>query len=111
MDLTKLESMSSEALQAIRDKCIDVLTKRRTNSLRRGAIGWFMDNKGGKRFLYIERINTKTVSGYEVDSVTQRRLNTTTWRVSPALLNIVGDVAPPKPAAAHRPSTAAAAVW
>lgn len=111
MDLTKLESMSSDALQAIRDKCVEVLGNRKANSLRRGAIGWFLDRNNAKRFLFIERINAKTVSGYEVDSITRRRLNTTTWRVSPALLNIVGDVAPPKPAAAHRPSTTAAAVW
>ena len=111
MDLIKLELLSSEALQAVRDKCIDVLTKRRASTLRRGAIGWFMDGKGGKRFLYVDRINTKTVSGHEVDPITHKRLNTTTWRVSPNLLNIVGDVAPPKPAAAHKPSTTAAAVW
>lgn len=111
MDLTKLESMSSEALQAIRDKCVEVLGNRRSNSLRRGAVGWFLDRNNAKRFLYVERINAKTVSGYEVDPITRVRVNTTTWRVSPNLLNIVGDVAPPRPATAHRPSTAAAAVW
>lgn len=111
MDLTKLESMSSEALQAIRDKCIDTLAKRKDNSLRRGAIGWFLDRTNAKRYLYVERINTKTVSGYEVDSITRKRLSATTWRVSPNLLNIVGEATPPKPVAAHRPSTSAANAW
>jgi hypothetical protein len=111
MDLSKLESMSSEALQAIRDKCIDVLGKRKGNSLRRGAVGWFLDRQNAKRYIYVERINQKTVSGYEVDPITRARISLTSWRVSPNLLNMVGDVAPPKPVAAHRPSTAAAAVW
>lgn len=113
MNLSALESMSSDALLAIRDKCVSVLESRKTATLRRGAVGWFMDRNGVKRFLYIERINAKSVSGYEVDELTRRRLNPTTWRVSPALLNIVGDSMPraAAPAVPHRPSTTAEAVW
>lgn len=111
MDLTKLESMSSEALQAIRDKCVEVLVSRQKNTLRRGATAWFLDRDGHKRTVIVERINSKTVSGYEIDPTTRARVNTINWRISPALLNVIGDPAPAKPAPAHKPSTTASIAW
>lgn len=111
MDLTKLESMSSEALQAIRDRCVEVLTSRKANSLRRGGVAWFFDKEGRKRTMLVERINAKSVSGREIDPVTLQKLGGTTWRVSPALLNVIGEPAPAKPAPAHKPSTTASSAW
>lgn len=111
MDLSKLDSVSSEGLQMLRDRCVELLAKRNTTQLRRGAIAWFMDSSGTKRHIYITRINTKTVSGEEMDPITRVRIPHKTWRVTPRLLNIVGDVASSKPATVHRPSTAAAALW
>lgn len=109
MDFSKtklLELMSSEMLIALRDKCVEVLAKRKAAALRRGAVGWFIDRAGDKRHIYVTRINAKTVSGYEVDPVTRKRINQTTWRVSPALLNITNDgVKPAMPAVPHRPTT------
>ena len=106
MDLSKLEYMSVEMLTALRDKCVDVLAKRKTATLRRGATGWFIDREGNKRHIYVTRINSKTVSGFEIDPVTRARVTQTTWRVSPALLNMTTDVArPAMPAAPHRPTT------
>ena len=111
MDLTKLESMSSEALQAIRDKCVEVLASRKENSLRRGGVAWFFDKDGRKRTMMIERVNAKSVSGREIDPVTLKNIGGTVWRVSPALLNVIGEPAPAKPAAAHKPSTTASGAW
>lgn len=116
MNLAALESMSSDALQAIRDKCVEILGSRKCLSLRHGAVGWFFDRQGAKRFLKVERINPKTVSGHEVDGVTHQRLTTVNWRVSPQLLNIVGEVAPVRkaptaPVTPHRPTTSIPSSW
>ncbi len=111
MDLSRLESMSSEGLQAIRDKCVEVLAARRATSLRRGCIAWFLDGKGMKRTIRVERINTKTVSGREIDPITLQTLGGLGWRVTPSVLNMVGEPAPPKPASAHKPSTNATSAW
>ena len=61
MDLTKLESMSSDALRAIRDKTIEVLATRTDNQLRTGSIAWFKDREGNKRYVKITRANPKSM--------------------------------------------------
>jgi hypothetical protein len=112
MDLSKLEHISTEGLIAMRDKCVELLEKRKTATLRRGAVGWFIDRNGDKRHIYVTRINSKTVSGFEVDPITRVRLNQTNWRVSPTLLNVV-TATPARTSAPviHRPTTEAEAVW
>ena len=113
MDLSKLEMMGSDTLQAIRDKCVEVLAARRENSLRRGATAWFIDSKGVKRTMLIERINSKTVSGREIDPITRQYIGSATWRVTPALLNVVGEKRPTPvaPTPIHKPSTTADNAW
>jgi hypothetical protein len=87
MDLTKLEVLSSETLQALRDKCVEVLRLRTAGAVRVGATAWFLDSAGKKRYLRITRINAKTVSGREVDEY--RNELPTRWKVSPSSLNVV----------------------
>lgn len=111
MDLSKLDQISSEGLQALRDRCVELLAKRNSTSLRRGAIAWFMDRNGNKRHIYVTRINAKTVSGEELDPITRVRNSFKTWRVSPQMLNVVGETAPARPVPAHRPSTSMPASW
>lgn len=116
MDLSKLDKLSTDALQKMRDTCQDILTKRNANAMRVGAVGWFLDGQGVKRFIRITRVNHKTVSGILVDEVTFMDLSAgrgQKWRVSPSLLNIL-DLSPKvKPSAApapvHRPTTSASA--
>ena len=114
MDLSKLDLLSTAALQALRDRTQELLNKRNANALRHGAIGWFMDRNGIKRHIRVIRINAKTVSGIEVDGTTY--LDTTmgrgmTWRVSPSLLNILDTSAKakaaPSPIVPHKPSSSA----
>lgn len=85
-----MEKLSSESLQTIRDKAGEILKARGATALRRGAIGWFLDRAGTKRFMQVRRINAKTISGIEVDPVTFAPIaGRSTWRVSPNLLNMV----------------------
>lgn len=111
MDLSKLDHISTEGLQALRDRCVEILAKRKTSTLRRGVIAWFMDRDGNKRHIYVTRINAKTVSGEEVDSITRVRNPLKTWRVTPALLNVMADPTPTRPVPAHRPSTLLPSSW
>ena len=91
MDLSKLELMTTDALQAIRDKCAEVLKKRAGLAIRHGVVAWFMDSSGKKRFMRIARINPKSVSGYEVDPDSHFRMGKTSWKVGQSLLNPVVD--------------------
>lgn len=116
MDLTKLESMSSDALRAIRDKTIEVLAARTDNQLRTGSIAWFKDGEGNKRYVKIARVNPKSMSAVEVDPVHYAPVSTATWRVSRNLLNVVDNpgvkkVTPPAPIVPHRITTAAPSSW
>jgi hypothetical protein len=116
MDLSKLESMSSDALRAIRDKTIEVLATRTDNQLRTGSIAWFKDKEGNKRYVKITRANPKSMSAVEVDPVTHGPTSTTTWRIGRALLNVVSNpgvkkVTPPAPIVPHRITTAAPSSW
>ncbi len=90
MDLSKLESLSSETLQALRDKCIEVLKSRVGSGLYRGAVAWFNDSTGKKRYIRIKRVNAKTVSGQEYDYEHGVEL-TMRWKVSPMMLNVIVD--------------------
>lgn len=90
MDLSKLEVVSTDALQAIRDKCADVLKKRAGLAIQRGAVAWFLDKEGGKRFMRISRINQRTCSGNEVDPDTHC-LKPMTWKVGMGALTPVVD--------------------
>lgn len=90
MDLSKLEGLSSETLQALRDKCIEVLKSRVGSGLRAGALAWFNDSTGKKRYIRIKRVNHKTVSGKEYDYEHGVEMPMG-WKVSPMMLNIVVD--------------------
>ena len=110
MDLTVLEKMSTEALIALRDKTKEVLDKRSVGALRRGGVGFFSDQKGNRRFMRIERINDKSVSGYEVDGLHFQRLSPTggKWRVGTGLITMM-DTSPkaaPKAAPSYVPKSA-----
>ena len=88
MDLSKLEALSSETLQAVRDKCIEVLKVRVGAAIRVGAIAWFNDSAGKKRYIKIKRVNGKTISGVEWDNEFSKELPMR-WKVSPMMLNVV----------------------
>lgn len=92
MDLTVLEKMSTEALYKIRDHTMQILANRSMTGLRVGGVGWFLDKQGRKRFLRVERVNAKSVSGREVDEVTLMPLSAFggQWRVSRTLMNMIG---------------------
>lgn len=116
MDLSKLESMSSDALRAIRDKSIEVLATRTDNQLRTGSIAWFKDKEGNKRYVKITRANVKSMSAVEVDPVSYGPVSTATWRISRNLLNVVNNpgvkkVTPPAPIVPHRITTSAPSSW
>jgi hypothetical protein len=115
MDLKKLEGLSTEALASIRDKCAEVLRGRSEIALRSGAIGYFRDQRGVKRFMRVTRINQKTVSGYECDPETGARLGSAEarWKVSPHLLTIMGTGPKPKPvvAPAYVPKSTPGDAW
>jgi hypothetical protein len=111
MDLQKMELMSTDALRAIRDKAIAVLNLRLDNSLRQGSIVSFKDRDGSTRYLRVNRVSGKSVSGVECDPVTYGAVSTARWRVGITLLSVVANpgvkpVAPPKPATPYRPTTA-----
>jgi len=88
MDLSKLETLSTETLQAMRDECMAVLKKRSAGALFTGRIAWFLDAKGDKRYIRIKRVNPKTISGQEVNPDNYSELPTR-WKVSPGSLNPV----------------------
>lgn len=113
MDLTKLEAMSTEALASIRDKCSEVLRNRSETALRIGAVGSFTDSLGKRHFMRVQRINQKTVSGYEVDAADHNIVFKNKWKVSPQLLTIVGTGPKPKPIVrpAYVPQSTAAEQW
>lgn len=90
MDVSKLESLSTETLQAMRDGCIAVLKKRSAGALYNGRIAWFLDSKGNKRYIRIKRINPKSISGQEVNPDNYAELPMR-WKVSPHSLNPVVD--------------------
>lgn len=110
MNLSALEAMSTEALVAVRDKCSAVLAARSQAQLRRGAVAWFDDASGRRRHIIVERINTKTASGKEVDPTTRAVIGGY-WRVGLRLLNVLPSPTAPKVAPVHRPSTAVEALW
>ena len=113
MNLSGFESMSSEGLQAIRDKCMEILAARKVSAIRRGVTVWFLDADGRRRTIRIERVNTKTVSGREIDPVTLQNLGGQTWRVGLSLVNVVGDSTAAKESLppTHKPSTTADNAW
>ena len=113
MDLNKLEALSTEALSAIRDKCAEVLRTRSEVALRHGAIGWFLDGGGKRHFMRVDRINTKTISGVEVDATDHSIAFKNKWKVSPNLLTIVGTGPKPKPVVrpAYVPQSTVDAQW
>lgn len=112
MNLDALEKMSTDALFAIRDRTIEVLRQRSQAALRIGAIGWILDDKGGKRFMRIKRVNGKSISAIEVDPITHRELPTR-WRVGHNSLTIINTApAPMRSAPAEiAPKTALGDSW
>lgn len=100
MNLDVLDKMSTAALSEIQERVKTILHQRSSGALRVGKVGWFLDNKGAKRFMRIERINAKTIGGREVDGIHFQPLSAFggKWRVSPNLLTMLDTG--PKPAAA-----------
>ncbi len=116
MDLSKLEQMSTDALRAIRDKAVAVLNTRLDNSLRYGTIASFKDRNGQLRYMRVERVSAKSVSGVECDPTTHGAVSTVKWRVSQNLLTVVANpgvkpVAPAKPSVPYRPSSVPDNAW
>ena len=97
MDLSVLEKMSTEALCGIRDKAADILRERSSGALRVGMIGYFIDSRGNRRMLRVDRVNQKTVSGVEVDAIHHMPLSAKSggWRVSKNLMTMI-DTGPTK---------------
>jgi len=89
----QLNSMSTEALRNLNNMVVGVLRQRQTTEAyekaRKFSIGQmvnFKDKWGRPVTMRVERINVKTVSGYSIDPVTERRTN---WRVAPSFLSPV----------------------
>jgi len=116
MDLSKLELMTTDALRAIRDKCEAVLTTRVDNQLRSGSIASFKDRDGSIRYLRVNRVNGKSVSGVECDPTTYGAISTTRWRVGRSLLTVIANpgvkpAAVAKPAVPYRPTSVPDSAW
>lgn len=116
MDLSKLEQMTTDALRAIRDKCDAVLTTRVDNQLRSGSIASFRDRDGSTRYLRVNRVNDKSVSGVECDPKTFGAISTTRWRVGRSLLTVIANpgvrAAPiSKPVTPYKPTSVPDSAW
>lgn len=105
MDLNKLNLASTESLTKLRDAVDAVLNSRLDTRLLPGRIGAFLDRDNRTRFLMIEKINGKTVSGSE----TAKSINPGgKWRVGKGQIK-VEPVAKKQPSGVafltpHRPS-------
>ncbi len=93
MDLNKLNLASTESLTKLRDAVDAVLASRLDTRLLPGRVGEFQDRDGRTRFLMIDKINGKTVSGTE----TGRSINPGgKWRVGKSQIKVepVAKIAP-----------------
>lgn len=89
----KLEALSTEQLRALNQQVVGVLKGRYTaaamQKARQFRVGQQARFLSSKTYQYvtirIDRINTKTVSGTELDAT--GRPTHRTWRVSPGLLS------------------------
>lgn len=90
----KIRAMDTASLRSLNNAIVHELRQRHAEEARKlaaafrpGDLAQFTDKRGNRRLLRIEKFNTKTVSGVEVDRVTLKpgpiRMN---WRVSPSLL-------------------------
>jgi hypothetical protein len=117
MNLDALDKMSTAALSEIQERVTRILHNRSSGAMRVGRVGWFLDNNGNKRFMRIERINSKTIGGREVDAIHHHPLSAFggKWRVSPNLLTMIdtGPAPAVRPAVVHdyTPKTSLGAEW
>lgn len=93
MDMSRLNSMSTESLRQLNNMVVGVLRQRSAQEafdqgrqFRIGQMVKFKDRYGRPVTMQIERINTKTISGIARDAVTGRKTN---WRVHPSFLSPV----------------------
>lgn len=120
MDLTKLNSLSTDTLRDMNSHICSLLRQRQTQAQfeagNRLKIGQRVQFRGKGRLVnaIVDKINVKTANVTEVDADGQRLLMT--WRVSPSLLTPVPPATPTKAVtsggAGDRPNTVAkGATW
>lgn len=114
MDLSKLNSLSTDTLRQMNTHIVSLLRQRQSQTqfeagskLRIGQKATFVSRDGRNVTVFVDKINVKTVNCTEVGP-DGKRMPTLKWRVAPSFLK-------PEPIAAkgsNRPSTVAqGATW
>lgn len=95
IDFTVLNSMTTEELRSLNSRVVAMIRDRqdreawrKARSFAPGQIVQFKDKLGYVRKMRVQRVNVKTVSGFELDSGGSPMLFKQ-WRVSPQFLTAV----------------------
>lgn len=96
VDFSKLNSLSTDTLRAMNSHIVGLIRQRQAmeqmqagSKLRIGGKAMFTHSRTGARHaIVIDKINTKTVVGRELNPDGTTRM---TWKVSPTLLTLVDD--------------------
>lgn len=87
--LDKLESLSLETLLKLKENVQAAITRKQRQVLRPGTEATFYSEKRGRNVrILIEKINPKSIGGYEIDAH-GNHLRSAKWRVHPSLLTPV----------------------
>lgn len=92
IDANKLDAFSLETLQKLGKQITEAIGRKQRQVLRPGIEATFLHPQQGRRIrIMIQKVNPKTIGGYEIDD-DGIHLRRKTWRVAPNLLEVV----PPK---------------
>ncbi|MDR9847070.1 hypothetical protein [Herbaspirillum huttiense] len=83
--IDKLKALPIEKLLELQDALKSVIEQKRRGFVRPGATVIFDNKMGEPTQLFIQRVNPKSVTGYEV-APDGKHLPNKIWRVSPGLL-------------------------
>ena len=114
IDAKKLDAFSLDTLKALKEQVTQAIKRKQRALLRPGSMAEFSSEKYGKRIrIMIERINPKTVGGYEIDIASGAHLTKRKWRVAPEFLEpYTVPVKPPaKPLGVGADAPATGAGW
>lgn len=85
MNLSMLDGMKTESLQAIQEHITKLMAARFDTSIRRGRTATFMDSRGGiTRTIRIDQVNRITVSATEISPEAGKR-----WKVGLQSVKVV----------------------
>jgi hypothetical protein len=89
IDAHKLDALSIDTLMALKESVVQAIVRKQRQTLRAGSEAEFYHPKLGRTVrIMIERINPKTIGGYEIDE-NGIHLRKKTWRVGPSILKPV----------------------